>query len=394
MGWLRKLTQLFNAHAEVAVPRADHIAEHGHFMRSRGFVTPNAFSLEEVLADSQQKTITHWEATLHPQQTGLWTLRQIETCGDIRNEGHAKSVSFEEALNTMSLMEEHQSTCLRHAAASTHDTLGEDSYIRLAEKEGYVQNTDGYMVKRTPDDNGGSFDIHALERAKKSLAAAQAEQNGLFHSMFGNAKPTEEKSLDQMIDALQPLRRINDGLKKPLSKALEEIARSWGYEDASEYKRRTKVISRAFDQCHDYIHSNPDNLLTAYDQKKIGTLFGAIEVEIYAVMAQDKFQNVKRNLGAKEDADLLHKLNTLVQKTWESRLPNLNADIRARTEAYIMQGPQEDLYDKKRANMLGHRVLKSFNRWVDQARDYATTMSATQQALGSVTQKLLPAARG
>lgn len=383
MNWLKRLTGTFNAPVPIEQP-VGHIAQHGTTMCTRSFIIEQQFSLD-IMLGGDAKTTVHWQASVHPEKSGLWTLRQIETCGDIRSEGQARLMSFDEALNTMALMEAHQSTYHCHASSNTHKSLGASSFIHVAEKEGYVQNTDGYMVKRTADDAGGSFSMNAIERARQTLEAEIELQQGVFSQIFANTQ-TGQKSLAQVAQALRNVALIKEKILLPFEIAnVEATYIGFDYKGADSLKAIFKRISTTHANIQKYIEQNPDGIFNTHDQKQMSQLFAILELETFASLARGLYARVAEK-PTTQHADLLLELNNDIRKLSEKCMPDIPGHLHARIEAAIMS-------EAKNRHSLCTRVQLRLEHWMqDAAKQAAAPATMSSPKITTIAQGLLPRA--
>lgn len=383
MNWLKRLTGTFNTPVAIEQP-VGHIAQHGTTMCTRSFIIQQQFSLDTMLG-GDAKTAVHWQASAHPEKSGLWALRQIETCGDIRSEGQARLMSFDEALNTMALMEAHQSTYHGHASSNTHKILGATSFIHVAEKEGYVQNTDGYMVKRTADDAGGSFSMNAIERARQTLEAEIELQQGVFSQIFSNTQ-TGQKSLAQVAQALRNVALVKEKILMPFEQAnIEATYIGFDYKGVESIKHTFKDISRAHSNIQDYIQQNPDGIFNTRDQKEMRQLFTVLELETFTDLARGLYKQISEKPSTKH-ADLLLELNSDIRKLSEKCMPGIPDHLHARIEAAIMS-------EAKNRHSLCTRVQLRLEHWMqDAAKQAAAPTTLSSPKITTIAQGLLPRA--
>lgn len=375
MSWFKKLMGSFNAHngsadTSTQQPSAEpeqptgYIAQHGAIMRTCTFTTQRVFSFEEMLTGKAPQTTVRWEATMSPTDNAVWSLRQIETCGDFTSEGATRDMSFEEALNIMALMEEHQASLTSHEQLDTHAQLGDESFSALARKEGFVQTSSGYVDQQTFDTLGTDATSDAITQARQELLVVQSQQESVFNHIFASSGKVPSRLTEAAL-ALKAISAIKENILYPLN-ALSSHLSMIDPQYENSYVSYIERITQAYKGLQDYVQSNPGDVFSQYDQQQMSRLLAGMEVEAFTLITQNLFEYTVA-WPTTQRSDLLIKLNTHLQDVAQ----NYVTDTPPHFQQYV-----EDKIMSKRPNPkaalrfeLNERVRTQLGTWAGTATE-------------------------
>lgn len=226
MKWITTLRSRFNPQTPTAaLPRPGHIPRTAATLRSCLFTQPEApFSLEAITG-KDCATAVEWEALPSSQHPGLWHVQKVThqtidgaTTLDYGQNHTPRYMPYEEAINTLALMEAAE-TAKGHGA-------GEEpaGYYRThAEQEGFVQNTQGQLVRRDAEGAGGTFTQESLQRAQENAQKELAANGGIFAAVFGGQVAVG--SLAAALDVIKNAGTIENGLIRPLQSIAAHVSK-------------------------------------------------------------------------------------------------------------------------------------------------------------------------